>query len=340
MCYVIGAIIAIFFFPLIIYIYNQLLHERDFNNAIFNNLSSRISNVDHKIFKLNENINNYKMPKVEISLDFNINEILNRSYYFKYALDELEKSVKNCNINTSQIHQKLTEITYEVSYLKFKVSNEETRHIQLSRQFEDISNKWNLNLKGFDNITKHIEQLFQDLKDISLSIKNSRNETKSIINKYESYINSIKSINKENEYIKIPNETLVSNENTKRILLQSSYVEHNDGDINATNNNNRNNDISLMVSIPLEDYAVQSTGCKILRNMTAPTYFPFQYRLDIYIRKLMKSVGFSNLIHYIPEWTGQSIYRYLHMDELSRSPYKAIQTDVYPGSCWPMKVIF
>lgn len=86
------------------------------------------------------------------------------------------------------------------------------------------------------------------------------------------------------------------------------------------------------------DYALYSSGTKVMQNLTAPTYFPPSLHLSSIIKNRLRSVGLDEYQDFIPDFSGENVLNGVGLQLHRGLPIDALTTDLSLGSCWPMKV--
>ena len=87
--------------------------------------------------------------------------------------------------------------------------------------------------------------------------------------------------------------------------------------------------------VPKNDFALYSTGTRVVQDYTSPKYFPEQFRVDSTIKSVASNVGLSSDV--VPPIDGQQIFENLGVDYGVGSANEAIDPSLEKGRCWGMK---
>jgi len=86
------------------------------------------------------------------------------------------------------------------------------------------------------------------------------------------------------------------------------------------------------------DYALYSSGTKIVQNLTSPSYYPPNLHLSSIIKGKMKTLGLDEYQELVPDFSGEALLDSVGLQLDRGLPADALTPDLSLGSCWPMKV--
>ena len=344
-------------------------------NDTFDHFNSRIAAVDARMIQLNETMRQYYISidrsRSFLRLEAIMKELFIRQSVVHSSIIELQNIVVQAHLNHNNnsnhtsdrsienIKKKVDDIhsnLQQASHIRDNMSTINTMIINLLNKISTHHNDIPLSRhKLFDQLTS-LQSQSQRVNESIMNIESSLRNYQYLCQLEPIYeqMHNIIAVQVQQQLANFTcydnthiqdNITSFIDDNVIHDYIYSSHENHSLNNTFATTavieeaatSSARSMNISMM--IPSMDYALSTAGGRIIRDLTASSYFPVEYHLDAMLRSMLVRNGYEAFSSYVPAWTGLSLYKMAQLNELIVTP-DVVLTINKPNfvSSWPMLV--